>query len=290
MSFSSTPMPGSPERRRVIPLRDSPRDAAAAVSRELLLHLHSPNAPQWPEDARKMLACACDGKPVDPAVFNRDAGGKTLQGVFDHMGVGRLPAVITSGGKGYLRLTGMGSDGAAIVTKSAATIAQALSTYLDGCLFESKLSQTSIGIDVKGQKTNILYRIHNLCVTKKLDHYREIVNAAGGRPSLEDIEPLIVRAISRGLLSQAKTLDGTDDTRLEGLLPDDETLDIEILDGRPIFLPISDDGKGKMVTALGVMNLVFSMNANLTGPWYVGALRARGYGLIRRNYEGKDKQ
>ena len=276
---------------------------------ELLVHLQSPAAPASREEARKLLAGALDGASVPPLLFNRTERGKTIADrLYEHgtpapwkegdlrgdksevakewaLGVGVMPAVIVSGGQGgYVRLTGFGAAGIKAVMENAVTIADALSKKLSGCIYRSRLSRGEVGIDSNTKGGDLAYFCRHLFLSKKLYHYQDIAARHAARPPLSAVAPLVKHEIERGLLSQCLSLKHFNPEGKDLILdlPDPESLGIEILEGEVFYLPIEGKNKG-----LAIKNLVFTMNLNLTGPWHVGRMRSRGYGLIRRAYANK---
>lgn len=245
---------------------------------ELLIFPHALRGQAMhPDTARALVAKACDGIPVNPEVFARQPDGKTLQRVFGHTadgaGYGAVPSVCFGGGNGLIRLYGMGQRGATVLAVSGITILTAITQFYDNtpCRVE-----TRSGACEMGPPNGSIFRIRNLVVAKKRYQYAPFADK--GVPSLTDITPLIKTAISRGLMGQAMTLDEETGSQLARQMPTDDMLDIRVFDGQPVFMPTKRGQKG---CVLGVHNLLFTMNLSLAGPWFVGHLRSRGFGLIQ---------
>lgn len=233
----------------------------------------------YPETARSLVAKSCDGLAIDPEVFTRQPDGTTRQGVFGHHstgeGYGIPPAVVFNGGRGFIRLYGIGQRGSELVSREAPQIATAISLHTHSP-YTFTVNTGECALEDRGYAQ--LYGIKTLIVAKK--KYQFAALTGGGLPTLTAMTPLIQRAIVRGIISQARLLD-TDAGRpaKETVIGTDEMLDIRVLAGKPVFVPIKT---GARIHALGVRNVVFSINLNMTGPWVVGHLRSRGFGLIKR--------
>lgn len=216
-----------------------------------------------PDQARRLVAAACDGLHL-PALFNRDDDGKTLQGRYgddrDGEGAGVPPLVSFDGGKGYVRLYGLGAAGRDILMAAATPVLSALSRAhgpTTVALLEGECQ-------IKATGHQILHRISRLVLFKRPGPARKaLVTDPATRDALR-------RAIGHGLLAQARLLGGA----LEGSVPRDE--EIEILEGLPCPVPIQPD-----ILAVGYKNLVVALPVRLIGPWQTGRLRSRGYGRIR---------
>lgn len=234
--------------------------------------------PMYPDTARAMVARACDGVSIDPAIFARGKDGKSEQRVFGHTadgeGFGAVPSVCFGGGQGFVRLYGLGARGAQLILENAGSIAAALSKLHGNCPYQFKMNEGKCEI---GPPDGSAYRIRNLVVSKKRDHFAAI--ATSGLPTLEAMTPLIKRAIVRGLMGQALALDEETGSNFASVVKDDAELDIRIFDGKPVFIPLKE---GVKTCALGVHGLLFTMNCKLSGPWFVGHLRSRGFGYIEK--------
>lgn len=233
--------------------------------------------PVYPDTARKMVAKACDGvSTVSPEIFTRQNDGKSLQRVFGHTatgeGYGAVPSICFGGGNGFIKLYGLGKRGSELLSANGAGIATAVSALHDNCPYRFDMKEGACKVQ---EASNGAYRIRNLIVSKKRDHFADI--AANGLPTLYQMEPLIKKAIVRGIIGQALTIDEETGSHYADVLGTEETLDIQIFDGEPFFAPIKD---GIKTCALGVHGLTFTMSCRLAGPWFTGHLRSRGFGFI----------
>ena len=242
--------------------------------KELLIHpecLREKSVLPW--CARQLAAAACDAFPVDPAIFQRGADGKNLQAVYgrvdDGEGWGVPPKIFFGGGKGFLRITGLGEEGVRLLDAEAATLATAIANYL-GSPYTFRLNQGECTVS---RSRPTLYRINNLALSKKMPVINAHRGSNGNKCTLESVEPLIRRAIIGGIVSQARYLG------LEREIGTDDMLGLRILDGAPTMMRIKKEVR---LHALVVGNLVFSIDLDLNGPWLAGTLRSRGFGLIRR--------
>lgn len=240
----------------------------------------------YPEEARRLVALACDGKNIAPEIFNRDASGKTRQGAFGHTadgeGYGKPPLVMFGGGKGLIRLYGLGATGSELLLSQSPRIATALSEHLKTAYrFTIQQGQCRILGDDGPLLRPVSYRIKTLVIAKKRPDIDAILQ--GDQPTLEKLTPFIERHIVRGIIGQSRFLDDDCATPVvrEGAIPRDETLAIRVTAGKPCWVPIVVKDGRNSVHALGVRNLEFSMRLSLDGPWAVGALRSRGFGMIR---------
>lgn len=254
---------------------------------ELLLHPEAlKGKPIYPDQARKLVAKACDGHAIDPLLFNRDSQGKLIQGVYGESdsgeGWGIPPHVIYGAGKGYIRITGLGAAGSATVKRQAAMVASAVAEHLGGD-FSFKLNSGQCGIDRNRPGT---YRIRNLCIAKKPAIIKRHETAEGDF-TLESTAPLIKRAVIGGIVGQARLLDEEAPAGFsrESLIGTDDMLNLHFHQGQPKFVRTQDaEGGRKGLYALVVSDLVFSIDLSLSGPWACGLLRSKGYGLIRREF------
>lgn len=239
--------------------------------------------PVYPDTARSLCAKACDGVEIDPAIFARQPDGLSIQRVFGHTadkeGFGAVPSICFGGGAGFIRMTGLGQTGTDLILKNAGKIATAVSGLLGDCPYRVDLRKG----DCKVQPSTGAhpYRIRNLIVSKKRDHFAGI--ATSGLPTLAQMEPLIKKAIYRGLVGQALTLDREIGSHFGEVIGTEECLDIQIFEGKPFFAPIKE---GLKTCALGVHGLTFTMSCRLVGPWYTGHLRSRGFGFIEGGLRG----
>lgn len=234
----------------------------------------------YPDVARELVAEAADAFPVNPLIFNRMPDGKTVQGTYgsaeDGEGWGIPPRIFFGGGRGFIRITGLGAAGAALLEAEAATIGTAVAMKL-GTPYSFKMNEGEC--EVKRSRPH-LYRVKQLVLSKKT----AAMNAhksADGRFTRNSVEPLIRRAVIGGIISQARFLDEQchGPAVMEAEIGTDDMLGLRILEGEVVIGKIKKDAR---VHALIVTNLVFSVDLELKGPWLSGLLRSRGYGLIRK--------
>ncbi|MDO8728578.1 MAG: hypothetical protein Q7K26_01655 [bacterium] len=231
----------------------------------------------YPEDARSLVAKACDGRSIDPAIFARGPDGKTLQGRYGDdrkgEGFGLPPSIIFDGGNGFIRIYGIGKSGTDLLAEHTASIVTALSKHLGGPYrMEFKHGDCELQMSEP-----ILYSIRKLIVSKKpakLSHFFGV--------TAQERAPEIKKEILNGLISMARWLDedlGTPHL-LEHGIPSDDSLILDILEGESVPIPIKPG-----IPAAAFKNITFCTNISLNGPWMAGKLRSRGYGLIRRRIE-----
>lgn len=238
--------------------------------------------------ARAMMAEACDGFPVNPAIFSRDADGKTLQTLVRDTASGETygaaPHVFFGGGNGLIRVTGLGVTGTDLVRDNAMLMLTAISQLVGHpCQFRAAQGQASLQ-----RSYPHLYHVADLSLCKGGQVAKYMDPKAGtmtgkdgkekGMATLESCRPLILKAIRSGLISQAHVLDEQDGgNRLSQIGTDDE-LGIEILQGYP-YIDRREDKGGQIF--LNMRHLVFSVDLELAGPWLIGRLRSQGLGLVR---------
>lgn len=245
---------------------------------ELIVFPHALRGTQiFSEQARSIVAKACHESNVNPEIFNRrKEDGKSIQRVFGHTadgeGYGAIPSIVFGGGKGFVRIIGFGKKGTKLLSENASTISTAVSQMYDNSPYRFDMKSGNCTIDHPDGST---FKIHNLIVTKKREHYSDI--AQNGIPSLESMTHLIEKAIIRGLIGQALTIDEETGSNCAGAIKTDKGMGIKIFAGTPVFIPIKE---GTKKCALGVHKLEFTMNCGISGPWFVGHLRSRGFGQI----------
>lgn len=231
----------------------------------------------YPRDARRMLAKSLDGFTVSPQLFGRDATGKTMG-----TRVNRRPPlvpVIFNGGKGFLRLYGVGDEGRDTLRDDMGTIVTALSRHIGG----------QVAVEIKEGKFSYKsgmprsYRINRLALGKHgkvrgdklFKAWEQSHNAATPEnklAALRTITPVIKETLDWYLGGTADQL-GIDL---------DLNLDINIIDGEIVLDRIHADRPGHVVC---IKNLRFFLNGELYGPWAAGHLRGHGFGLIRREIQ-----
>jgi len=221
----------------------------------------------YPDVARKFFAAALDGVEVDPALFARDAQGRTLQGVIGHVkegtGFGRAPRIVTDAGSGFLRLYGIGQEGSDLLIRHLGPIYSAISRKYGPTAQE--LRQGECKIDFTGYM--VPHRIRLLVVNKRPHFRAQEINGN------EQAVGLIRRQIVAGLVSQAELVSCAQK------LPRDE--EIDVLEATPYPIPIREG-----IFASGYKNVVFAMPSRLSGPWLAGHLRSRAYGFMRAQIPG----
>ena len=214
--------------------------------------------PIWPDIARKMLAEALDGEKISPVFFHRDHKGSIQGRIGDDRngeGMGLPPSVIFDGGRGFVRLYGVGQEGVETLALSLPTVLSALNRHLGSPVL---LEMRQGSLDIKATGYGVLHSIHRLVVSKK-----------SGFPD-DDYQEKMKREIVRGLVSCARI----HAPHFESLIPSES--EIEVLEGVPCAVEIKPG-----IMAGAVKNVVVAMPIRLSGPWSVGRLRSRGYGLIR---------
>jgi len=217
----------------------------------------------YPDQARKLLACALDGEPsIDPALFGRGPDGKTLQGCMGHIkdgtGFGRAPEIAFDGGSGFVRIFGIGEAGSALLIRHLGQIYASVARK-HGPTAQA-LRQGQCEIQFTGYM--VPHRIRTLIVNKRPKARAQPIEGN------ETAVALIRRQIVAGLTSQAEIVGEAQK------IPDDAS--IEILSATPYSVPIRD-----AIYGASYKNVVFAIPARLNGPWLAGHLRSRGYGFMR---------
>ena len=194
------------------------------------------------------------------------------------------PAISISGGPNFLRFIAIGHVGVQMLQQHLLSICTALSNELQTPF---GLQQYSGDIDVEHSYGNAnLYVISTLIVdksSKTLLPFLDSVSPSKTTPrnvTLAQMEPLIVKAITRGIVGQALMMDSLSDSSEPSLLsrlPRDNQFNIQVLEGNSFFFDID----GKRHFGLAARHILFGCNLDLKGIWQVGQLRTRGYGLIR---------
>jgi len=231
----------------------------------------------YPDVARAVVAESLDGIDIPPLLFNRDIDGKALQGRTSFKGrdhiesnIGHPPAIFFDGGKGFIRIFGLGKPGRELLHNHCGAIAQAVGKQT-GSPFSTDLKHGTCGISRKG---TTLYSIRQLVIEKNPKKANKYI-----RVDPISVQEDIQTEIYRGLIAQAQWLDEHNEqgaSNLERFIPDIGTLDVDIISGESTPIPIKNN-----ILAAGFKQLVFSMNITLTGPWLCGHLKSRGYGHIR---------
>lgn len=227
----------------------------------------------YPDQARKLVAAACDGIDIDPAIFNRDASGKTISGTYgaeqDGEGFGIPPRIVFDGGRGYIRIYGLGHQGVKLLQSEAVKLFSAL--YKQGFIgFEEKSGD--LGIEYQGDNTP-LYSIRCLVVARKPGACKPFV-----KTGLEgEVAQKVGEIILRGMTGMARMLDeetekSSETPKLESLIPNH----VDLLEGDPFPILIKPG-----IWGAAYKDVLLTFPCKLTGPWHTGLLRSRGYGHIR---------
>jgi hypothetical protein len=224
----------------------------------------------WPDQARAMVGKALHGIEFDRRLFHHNADGTAIMGAFRSFrdasepsgwaGWSLPPIVLFDGGRGFVRLYGLGEEGSKLLRNETPKI-------FSGLVRE----HGPVAVDMREGENEIRYagyaiphRIRSLVVSKS-----PRVRYAGP-VSDPRVCAVIRRQIAHGLEAQCELLgmDARDVPRNE---------EIDILEGEPT---------GGVAIASGLpvssyKNLVVSMPVRLVGPWTVGLLRSHGCGMIR---------
>jgi hypothetical protein len=226
----------------------------------------------YPDQARKLVAAACDGLDIDPAIFNRDGAGKTLSGTYgaEHAeeGFGIPPRIVFDGGAGFIRIYGIGRAGAKTLENEAPKLFSAL--YKQGFMgFDQKSGAMSIARREQGG----LYGIRCLVLARKPGACKPFVKA----PLQGDVAGLVSEIMLRGLSGVARMLDNElIDAKLPPVFEQAIPQQVDMVEGEPIPVLIKPG-----IWGAAYKDMLVSMPCKLNGPWATGLLRSRGYGLIR---------
>lgn len=215
-------------------------------------------------------------------LFARDERGQPLQREFslDGMRYAAPAPVLIGGTERRVVLIGLGTQGVELVRKHLVTIANALSRYTKSMW---SLQHYSGACDVSTFGTRMYYS-PTFVVEKNKRKFNAILErlpkAANGDPipDMAVINNLLERAVVHGLIGQALMLDEDCGSNLFGKLPSAERLGVNIISGTPFMMRLNAASNAH---AIAVKNLVFSMDAQLSGPWFAGQLRARLCGQIK---------
>lgn len=226
----------------------------------------------YPDQARKMVAAACDGIDIDPAIFNRDASGKPLSGTYGghHIeeGFGIPSRIVFDAGPGFIRIYGLGRQGAKILENEAPKLFSAL--YKQGFMgFDQKNGTMGIA---RREHSAVLYNIRCLVLARKPAACQPFVRAALTGAVADMTSNIVLRGMS-GLarMLDDEMIDANQAPMFEQAIPQQ----VDILEGEPLSVLIKPG-----IYGAAYKNVVLSMPVRLTGPWSTGLLRSRGYGLI----------
>lgn len=238
-----------------------------------------------PEDARQILGSALGGNMPDPLLFTRDEHGQSLQLQTKEKFGSLPPAVMIAGGRGLIRMYGVGQTGANLLNTHAMALLDALQQKEGVTRFEMR----------KGEMTlhrfdgPIPYSLSRIVLSKRL-RAKSGAQRGDGRAFVQDFweQPIEVfeadlkEEIKRSIELTAGWLDNDLQTSqgasLLAKLPENvEDWDIAIHEGEFVAIPVKPG-----VYAAGFKNVVVTLGLELNGPWAAGKLRSRGYGIIRR--------
>lgn len=226
-----------------------------------------------PDEARRLVAAACDKIDIDPAIFSRDGAGNPLQGVYEIGGendVGKPPRVVFDGGRGYVRMYGLGREGSLLLLNEGSKVMRGLSAHGFRAM-DIKEGEMSITSQADGYIP--LYATRCVVVAKKPGASQKFIRA----PLQGDVAQCVAGIVLRGLTGVARMLD--EDLLARGMARRFEKeipTEIEILQGVPTTVPIRPG-----IPAAAYKHVLMNVGRKLNGPWGVGMLRSRGYGLIR---------
>jgi hypothetical protein len=248
----------------------------------------------YPDTVRKLVSEACGDKAVHPGIFNRyiveegdDAGKrKTVHRKFgddrNGDGFGATPSIVFGGGRGIIRIYGIGKRGIELLEAEALKIVQNIVELLGNSVFRFEFKEGKCSIAQRYDP--VVYRIHNLCLTKDMDEVNlKYMDAKRKLLDIQDVAPHICKVLYRGIVGQAMGLDDEDGTFIESLLPHEDGFDAHILDGTLKIGCIKEHANGKKVHALFAHGLVFGAPYEFKGPWFTGHLRSHGHGAIRKH-------
>ena len=231
----------------------------------------------YPDVARKIVAEACNGVSINPAIFARDAQGKTLQGRYGDdrqgEGMGVPSSIVFDGGLGFIRLYGIGQSGSDLLSDQAMLLITALSKHFGGP-FRMEFKEGNCSLKMSQP---FMYTIRRLVMAKKayqLDHFFGV--------SAVDRAAEVKKEILRGLVSTARWLDEDleGQSMLESQIPHEDSILLDVLEGESVPVEIK-----RGIPAAAFKNVTFCTNLDISGPWSVGKMRSRGYGLVRRRIE-----
>ena len=254
-----------------------------------LLFKRDDQAVIFPNEARQLVSRTLREKGIDvnPVFFNYADSGKTISGNFSAYegpttGLGVPPKIVFGGGRGMIRVYGIGYGGTDLITEQSDALIQAL--YPLG-FRQVDRKDGAMTIDY-GQSASPLHAIQCLVVRKskgKNQHGKQRVGSKDPKrfehAALDgDIAEEVKEVILRGIGGVARMLD--EELIARGMSPKFEGLvpyDLQLMEGSPCPIPVKG---GALASAY--KHVLLSLPCQLQGPWATGFLRARGYGLIRR--------
>lgn len=227
----------------------------------------------FPIDARRLVAKAMDGEEIANALFGR---AEPPQGRVPFGEFAPVP-IIFDGGKGFIRIYGVGRRGSEMLQDGMGRIHRAVSKLTES----ATQAQYREGIHQRQRgESMVTYHIAKLGLAKPGKERIKAFQGEGGalaRPSLDAITPMVKEIIDRGIMDMAMHLDREGgEAPLVPHFPHD--LQIAVHEGEPGIMRIHQDRPGHVMM---VRNLKFSMLGLLQGPWSVGHLRSHGCGMLK---------
>lgn len=214
------------------------------------------------EAARATVASACDGRPLPPAIFHRDAAGHELPGP---------PSVIITGGLGSITFHGVGQEGSELLDGAAGDLFAAL--YVRGF---AAVDTAHGDMEMVGGDGGYYY-LNRLIVAKRPRACAPYVSTP-----IDTVKERIAAIIGDGLAEVAATMD--DAAIAAGRRPlysAGVPSMIEVVSGTPLAIPFAPG-----LYAAAYRDVVFFAPSRIRGPWSVGKLRSRGYGLVLPRHAG----
>lgn len=237
----------------------------------------------FPLDARRLVAKALDGHGVKEAFFGRQV--QRLPGK-ENDGHQPLTPIVFDGGKGFIRIYGIGKEGGDLLTDEMGKIVRAVASATNSATSTELRQGNHLR---KNHDWIVTYHIAKLVLSKTGKNSKNPVHANTRRTrcctffdaknELAALVPTITSVIDKGIACFAENIDA------ENLDPDclgdglPRKMFIEVHEGTPEVSQIHPDRPGH---ALVIRNLKFSMLGDLYGPWSVGHLRSHGCGLLKK--------
>ena len=229
------------------------------------------------QDVRDLIAASTDAYPVDPILFRREQEGRhhviRYPDIGADGGVAAPPPVTFGGGLGYLRVRGIGKEGAQAVLKNAPFIGSAISDYFDGDLYTFKFAEGPCYIE---PSRPLIYACPMLLMVNRPSVMARLAGSER-KLTLESVDASVRKVMINSVLAQARYLDTQDGGNRESVIGTDDMLGLRVLEGSPLMVKVKHG-----VHFAAVRDLVFSINLDLKGPWYAGARRSQGYGQLFR--------
>lgn len=218
------------------------------------LQIALPQGVQYSADTFRAWAASRLGQVLPSALFHYQDAACPLP---------NRPDIRFVAGKQWVGLRGFGNEAEALIASHGHALTQALCAQHQVAALEERWRSGTC--DANRARFPIKYRIHSLAPCR---HPGDALREASKAGLLND--PRLLEAASHaivlGLQQQA--------TRLGVDLPAVEIQGLSI--GRSLAVPVKT--RWQMLFA----RVEFSMRVELTGPWQVGSLQARGMGELRR--------